>query len=218
MTQLTKGGDAGGTIAGTFNYEQLDGDMAQFLRTKETNMREIVGKAYTELGRELYEAQQELANQGSKYDGVFEKWYTYMGWKKRTVYNLINRFNLVQNLHEVSKIESIEDLPVSLTYAISAPSAESTPEKAQAKAEVLAGKIDTNKAYKERIKELEKAKKEAEALRSQAEAQAELSQRSEENMRKQLEETRSQLENGTPEVEIRTSYNAPQSILIVFPT
>ena len=58
----------------------------------------------------------------------------------------------------------LEDLPISLTYDISKPSAESTPEKAQAKAEVLAGEITTGKAYKERIKELEEiAKKEKEA-------------------------------------------------------
>ena len=42
-----------------FKYEQLDESTADFLRQKESNMREIVGKAYTELGRELKEAQQE---------------------------------------------------------------------------------------------------------------------------------------------------------------
>lgn len=109
-----------------FNYKQLDTDTSEFLQQKEHNMREIVGKAYTELGRELYEAQQELQRQGSKYSGVFERWYSCLGWKKRTVYNLIDRYNLVQNLHEVSEIERIEDLPVSLTYEIAKPSADST--------------------------------------------------------------------------------------------
>lgn len=155
-----------GSQSQVFDYKQVDDQTADFLRKKESNMREIVGKAYTDLGRELYEAQQELAKQGSKYDGVFEKWYSYLGWKKRTVYNLIDRFNLVQNLHEVSEIERIEDLPVSLTYEIAKPSAESTPAKAQARAEVLAGEIDTLKAYKERIDFLEK---QAEAERSERE-------------------------------------------------
>ena len=50
-----------------------------------------------------------------------------------------------------------EELPVTLTYAISAKSSENTPAKkqAQAKSEVLAGEIDTLKAYKERISQLE---------------------------------------------------------------
>src|SRR5690625_1330090 len=154
-----------------FKYEQLDESTADFLRTKETNMREIVGRAYTELGKELYEAQQKLARQGSKYDGVFEKWYTAIGFKRQRVYDLINRYNLLRNSEEVSEIELIEDLPVSLTYDIAKPSAESTPAKAQAKAEVLAGDIDTLKEYRERIKELErkaeKAKQQAEAERKE---------------------------------------------------
>ena len=53
----------------------------------------------------------------------------------------INRYNLVKNLHEVGDVERIEDLPVSLTYDIAKPSAESTPAKAQAKSEVLSGEI-----------------------------------------------------------------------------
>ncbi|MBP1913262.1 hypothetical protein J2Z23_000194 [Lederbergia galactosidilyticus] len=152
----------GGGQSQVFDYKQVDGQTADFLRRKESNMREIVGKAYTELGRELKEAQTELAKQGSKYEGVFEKWYTYLGWKKRTVYNLIDRFDLVLNLHEVSEIERIEDLPVSLTYEIAKPSAESSPEKAQAKSEVLAGNIDTLKEYRDRIAELEGRAKQAE--------------------------------------------------------
>ena len=150
MSNEIKGGDT----SQVFKYNQLDKSTADFLRTKESNMREIVGKAYTELGKELYEAQQELAG-NNHYDGVFERWYTYLGWKKRTVYNLIDRYLLVQKLHDKEK-ETLEDLPVSLTYDIAKPSAESTPEKAQAKAEVLAGEITTGKAYKERIKQLEK--------------------------------------------------------------
>lgn len=101
-------------------------------------MREIVGKAYTELGRELKEAQDELRRRGSKYEGVFERWYTTIGWKKEQVYRLIRRYNLVTNCDEVQS-EILEDLPVSLTYEIAKPSADSTQAKTQAKAEVLAG-------------------------------------------------------------------------------
>lgn len=75
-----------------FNYAQLDGVTASFLQLKESSMREIVGKAYTELGRELTEAQDELAKH--RY-GCFEEWYTSLGFKKDRVYSLINRYDLI---------------------------------------------------------------------------------------------------------------------------
>src|SRR5690625_1868998 len=198
-----------------FKYEQLDESTADFLRQKESNMREIVGKAYTELGKELYEAPQELARQGSKYEGVFEKWYAYLGWKKRTVYNLINRFNLVQNLHEVSQIAQVEELPVSLSYAIASPSSESTPAKAQAKAEVLAGNIDTLKKYRERIKELERkaehAEQRAEAERSERER---LEQENEELANREPEVIKEYIEKDTPELRDR-SFDTPYGVKLL---
>src|SRR5690625_335599 len=154
-----------------FKYEQLDELTADFLRQKESNMREIVGKAYTELGRELTEARDRLAG-SNQYDGLFDKWSASLDFSKRTVTNLIQRYEMVtQKLPD--RAELLEDLPVSLTYDIAKPSAESTPAKAQAKAEVLAGDIDTLKEYRERIKELEsraeKAKQQAEAERKERE-------------------------------------------------
>ena len=115
-------------------------------------MREIVGKAYTELGRELKEARDRLA--GNRYDGVFGKWLDYVGMNRQQAGRLIQRYELV--VTNCDSGDLLENLPVSLTYDIAKPSAESTPEKAQAKAEVLAGEITTGKAYKERIKQLEK--------------------------------------------------------------
>ena len=154
-----------------FKYEQLDELTADFLRQKESNMREIVGKAYTELGRELTEARDRLAG-SNQYDGLFDKWCASLDFSKRTVTNLIQRYEMVtQKLPD--RAELLEDLPVSLTYDIAKPSAESTSAKAQAKAEVLAGDIDTLKEYRERIKELEsraeKAKQQAEAERKERE-------------------------------------------------
>lgn len=106
-----------------FNYKQLDTDTSEFLQRKEHNMREIVGKAYTEMGRELAEARRKLAG-NNQYDGVFEKWYTYMGFNRKMVNRLIQRYDLVvTNCH---KQNMIEDLPVSLTYEIAKPSADST--------------------------------------------------------------------------------------------
>lgn len=77
----------------TFDYAQVDAPIAEFLRTKEWNMREIVGKAYTELGRELKEAQEALA--GSRYDGVFVKWCESIGYVMKQVYRLIQRYSVL---------------------------------------------------------------------------------------------------------------------------
>lgn len=130
-----------------FNYEQLDGKTADFLRLKERNMREIVGRAYTELGRELKEAQEALSG-SNQHDGLFEKWLTSIGMNKMQASRLIHRYSLVTNCDE-QKAELLEDLPVSLSYEIAAPSAESSEPKRQAKRAVLNGDIRTLKEYRE---------------------------------------------------------------------
>lgn len=182
-----------------FKYEQLDESTADFLRQKESNMRQIVGKAYTELGKELYEAQQELANHRN---GVFEEWYTALGFKKQSVYNYINRYKfIVQQLDDKEDIESFEELPAPLQYAVANPNAESTPEKAQAKSEVLAGDISSLKEYRERIKELERkaeqAEKEAEIHRNLSEKLAEEKEQAEQ----QAQAARDNLEKAKIEAE-----------------
>ncbi|MCU6709296.1 hypothetical protein M6D81_11320 [Paenibacillus sp. J5C_2022] len=148
----------------TFDYGQLDGKTADFLRTKERNMREIVGRAYTELGRELKEAQDALA--GSRYDGVFVKWIESLGYSTQQVYRLMQRYAALTNCENGEQRQLLEDLPVSLSYEIAAPSAEKSEPKRQAKAAVLNGDITTLKEYRELVAKLgteEKARKEAEA-------------------------------------------------------
>ncbi|CAF1845265.1 hypothetical protein [Bacillus subtilis] len=137
-----------------FKYDLVDQSTAEFLKQKEVNMREIAGKAYTELGRELKEAQEKLTGD-NQYNGLFEKWLKAIGFKKMTAYNLIHRFELVvQNLDDQILLE---ELPVSLTYEIAKPSSESTESKKQAKEAVLNGEIKTLKEYKELEAKLRKA-------------------------------------------------------------
>lgn len=50
--------------------------------------REIVGKAYTDLGRELSEARDRLAG-NNQYDGVFEKWLESIGMNRMQASRLI---------------------------------------------------------------------------------------------------------------------------------
>lgn len=150
----------------TFQYESLDDSTADYLRRKEANMREIVSKAYTALGKELKEAQDTLAKNGY---GCFEAWCEYIGMKPPQVRRLIHRYTTIRTLCS-EQAEMLEDLPVTLAYEISSPSAESTPAKAQAKSEVLDGKIDTLKAYRERIIELESQAKQASEKAEQVES------------------------------------------------
>ncbi|MCG1016582.1 hypothetical protein [Bacillus velezensis] len=135
-----------------FKYDLVDQSTADFLKQKEFNMREIVGKAYTELGRELKEAQEMLAMNGY---GCFEEWCMSIGINRKAVNRLIQRYELiVTNCHNQ---ELIEDLPVSLTYEIAKPSSESTESKKQAKEAVLKGEVKTLKEYKELEAKLRKA-------------------------------------------------------------
>ncbi|XOT26507.1 hypothetical protein ACLQ7P_17270 [Bacillus subtilis subsp. subtilis] len=135
-----------------FKYDLVDQSTAEFLKQKEFNMREIVGKAYTELGRELKEAQDMLAKNGY---GCFRSWIESLGMKKDAVNRLINRYDLI--VANCDDQELIEDLPVSLTYEIAKPSSESTESKKQAKEAVLNGEVKTLKQYKELEAKLRKA-------------------------------------------------------------
>lgn len=150
------------TEIATFDYGQLDAPIAEFLRTKERNMREIVGKAYTELGRELKEAQEALSRNGY---GCFDAWCSTLGFSKRTATNLLQRFELfAQILPEQHAL--IEDLPVSLSYEIASPAADKSAPKRAAKSAVLMGDIKTLKEYRELVTKLEAE----EAARKAAEA------------------------------------------------
>ncbi|WP_144461696.1 hypothetical protein [Bacillus subtilis] len=138
-----------------FKYDLVDQSTAEFLRQKEFNMREIVGKAYTDLGRELKEAQDRLSSH-NKYKGEFEKWLHHIGMNREQANRLIRRFDLVTNCDD-EQADLLEDLPVSLTYEIARPSAESTESKKQAKEAVLNGEVKTLKEYKELEAKLRKA-------------------------------------------------------------
>ncbi|MCA1184795.1 hypothetical protein [Bacillus licheniformis] len=177
----------------TFKYEQLDESTAKFLRVKENNMREVVGKAYTELGRELKEAQEHLAKNGC---GCFQTWAESIGFKRNKAYDLIRRYEMIVRISDGQQISIIEDLPVSLTYEIARPSAESTEPKRQAKQAVLNGEVKTLKEYRELLAEKEAAEaalKKAESQRGQAEREADI-------LRDKLE----RVEEAEPE--IRTEY------------
>ena len=130
-----------------FNYEQLDATTASFLINTENIMRETLGNAYTKIGQELKNSQDLLSKNGY---GCFEEWYTSLGFKKNKVYDLINRYDLI--VGNSDKQNMIEELPLSLSYEISKPSADE-----ELKKMVLDGDIAT-------LKELNQIKKDKKEL------------------------------------------------------
>lgn len=123
----------------TFDYEEIDLEIAQYLKQKEYDIKNIFSKAYTEIGEILWEAQEKLANH---HGGIFETWYESLGFKKDKVYRLISRYRLV--IANCENRDLVEKLPLSLSYEISK---ESCPQELRYK--VLSGEIKTLKEFNE---------------------------------------------------------------------
>ncbi len=133
--------------------------------------QEANGKSADDIQRILdaeKKAQDALA--GHRYNGVFQKWLIYIGVPKTSAYEYISMYETAVRLSDVGKLAIFEALPSKLARKISAKSSESTPAKSQAKVEVLNGDIDTLKAYRERIAELEAQAKRATEKAEQAES------------------------------------------------
>lgn len=128
-----------------FDYSLVDGETENFLKAKAYNIQEIARKAYTEIGKELKEARDRLSNNKN---GCFEEWYKSLGYKRDNVSNLINRYEYILRNSEDKNI--IEDLPLSLSYEVSKPSAPKELVDA-----TLNGDITTHKAFQKAKAELE---------------------------------------------------------------
>ena len=76
-----------------------------------------MSKSYTEIGKILFETQKELSNNKT---GIFEAWYTELGFNKRQVYRWINRYEFILRQNGTIKI-FIESLPITLSYELTNP-------------------------------------------------------------------------------------------------
>lgn len=130
-----------------FDYTVLDTDTAASLRNCETIIRTETAGYFTLLGAKFKEAQDLLANHSS---GTFEQWYTAMGFKRQTVYNLIKRFEFSSSPTIGERAEVFEALPLTLSYEISKPDA-----PAELVDKVLDGDITSNAEYQKLKKQLE---------------------------------------------------------------
>lgn len=124
---------------GNFDYSEIDLEIAQYLKQKEYDIKNIFSKAYTEIGEILSEAQEKLSNH---HGGIFETWYESLGFKKDKVYRLIARYKLV--LANCDNRVLVENLPLSLSYEIAKESCSQ-----ELREKVLKGEITTLKEFNE---------------------------------------------------------------------
>lgn len=139
-----------------FDYSSVDNEIADYLQNKEVEIKNIFAKAYTELGRVLFEAQEKLSG-SNQHDGLFYKWFESLGFKKDKVYSLISRYRLL--IGNSDKQELIEKLPLSLSYEIAK---EKCPD--ELKDMVLKGEIKTLKEFREYKKDMDSAEKVEDAV------------------------------------------------------
>lgn len=132
-----------------FDYSILDDETATRIREKESTLIGIYDRYSNEVGKVLYEAQEDLAQH---FKGTFEQWYKTLGFKTTNVYRYINNYKYTRELEGSSKLEELEifnNQPKSLQNEMSKPSAD--PELNQ---KVFDGDITTHREYKEQEKKI----------------------------------------------------------------
>lgn len=146
-----------GEISETFNYAVLSAEMGDFLKRKEQQLKNEYMNFTANCGAIFAEVQEKLAKDGH---GTFIKWIEAMGFKKDTVYRMIdvNKFRLSLIAKDENGTQEIFDaLPKYLQYDISKPSA-----PAELVEQVLNGDITTHKDYIALKKQLDEANKRVE--------------------------------------------------------
>lgn len=139
-------------VAEKFNYAVLTAELGDYLRHKEEQLRNEYMNFTANCGRIFAEAQEKLSG-SNQYNGLFEKWFTAMGFAKKTVYRMISVYNFRSCQFDTSEGQEFFDaLPKTLQADISAPSA--PPELVE---QVMNGDITTHKEYIELKKQLEAA-------------------------------------------------------------
>lgn len=147
-----------------FDYSELDSDTTKALKGCEAVIKQETSGYFTMLGSKFKEAQELLANHGK---GTFERWYLSIGFKRQTVYNLIQRYEFSSSPTIGGHEEIFEALPVTLSYEISKPTA---PPNLVDK--VLSGDITSNSEYKKELEQIQEEARKAKERADEAEKKA----------------------------------------------
>lgn len=173
----------------SFDYSAVDDVTARQLKQHEAAMKTSITMAAQVWGRELYEAQQELANH---YQGKFGEWYTSLGLDKHDVYDLINQFTFSENLDNPKQIENFNNAPKMLRLDMVKKSA---PE--EAKQAALNGDIKSHKEFKEmerRLKAKDAKLNQQEATIANQQEQLLDNQASQDNLQASLDELEAKMD------------------------
>lgn len=153
-----------GEISETFNYAVLSAEMGDYLKRKEQQLKNEYMNFTANCGAIFAEAQEKLAG-SNQYNGLFEKWINSMGFKKDTVYRMINVHKFCSSqIATSSQAELFDSLSKSLQYEIAKPSA-----PAELVEQVLNGDITTHKDYIALKKQLDEARSETENVKRDSE-------------------------------------------------
>ena len=183
-------------VQAAFDYSELDGDTAKNLRDCETVIRRETAGYFTLLGAKFKEAQELLSNHAN---GTFEKWYTSIGFKRQTVYNLIQRYDFLNSPTIGERSEAFEALPLTLSYEVSKPDA---PKELVEKA--LDGDITTNAEYLKLKEELERSREECRQIDENSAAK-------DKEYARELEEANKRAENAKRDSEKSTAKLAAET-------
>lgn len=182
-------------LQSSFDYSELDSDTAKNLRECETVIRQETAGYFTILGAKFKEAQVLLADHAS---GTFEKWYTAMGFKRQTVYNLIQRYDFLGSPTIGGREDTFEALPLTLSYEVSKPDA-----PAELVEKVLDGDITTNAEYLKLKAELDRTREECRQLDANSAAKDKEYERQIEEANKQISLLRSTIDQKDGEIDGR---------------
>lgn len=160
----------------SFDYSQLDDETSVFLKQRVMNMESIADDTRYRMGKELFQAQERLADH---YKGTFVKWFKSLGLDKDNVYFWINEFKFSRNLENTKQALNFGSASKSLKKDVMKKNAPN-----EAKQAVLNGDITTHKEYVALEKKLKQREQELSDKNAQiADQQAEL----EDNRKTQLE-------------------------------
>lgn len=179
----------------SFDYSQLDDETSVFLKQRVRNMESIADDTRYRMGKELFQAQERLADH---YKGTFVKWFKSLGLDKDNVYFWINEFKFSRNLENTKQALNFGSASKSLKKDVMKKNAPN-----EAKQAVLNGDITTHKEYVVLEKKLKQREQElADRDETIANQQAEL----EDNRKVQLElnKRNSELSKRQPEQKVIT--------------
>lgn len=142
-----------------FDYGELPKTEADELRKIEQVIKTETESYFTILGANFKAAQELLANHSG---GTFERWYTAMGFKRQTVYRLIQRYEFRCSPKLGEQADAFEGLPLSLSCEISKPSA--PPALVE---QVLSGDITSHREYQKLLSEYKEIEQRKQALDEQ---------------------------------------------------